>query len=154
MRNYKRCPRCGEKNAKNALRCCYCNLIFERLNWATNSAGKKMLKQGKKNKVVYVTEFPSDLQRHKVLLLCLFLGLWGGHCFYVGRLYKGIYMLISGTIYLIGGVLSIMSVLPQTLGTVISIFVGILGFIWLFDIFDICVKRFKVPVYIDFTEEK
>ena len=139
---------------QNAVKCSDCGLVFERLSWATNSAGKKMIKQGKKDKVVYVTTFPSDLKRYKVLLMCIFLGLFGGHCFYVGRQIRGVFMLIGGMFFIVGGTLAVLSVMPQAISSIVSIIVGSLGFVWIFDVVNICIKKFKVPVYIDFSEEK
>ena len=154
MFDKKKCPRCGEKAPKNAVKCSYCGLVFERLKWATNSAGKKMLHLGKKNKVVYTTEMPSDLKRYKVLLMCIFLGLFGGHCFYVGRIKKGIVMLCFGAVFLVGAILSINNLIPVSIGTIIYLIVGALGIMWIFDIVNICVKKFKVPVSIELVEEK
>ncbi len=149
MLNYKKCPRCGEKSLKNAVKCSYCGLIFERLKWATNRAGKKMLRAGKKNRVVYTSILPNDLKRYKILLMCIFLGLWGGHLFYVGRLKKGIVMLVFGIIFIVAGILSMNGLIPVSISTFIYIIVGANGIMWLFDIFNICIKKFKVPVSIE-----
>ena len=154
MFNYKKCPRCGEKNLRNAVKCSYCGLIFERLKWATNSAGKKMLIKGKKNNVVYTTVMPNDLKRYKVLLMCIFLGLWGAHCFYVGRYKKAITMLCLGIVFIISGILSINGLIPVSIGTLIYLIVGALGIMWIFDIVNICIGRFKVPVSIEVVEGK
>ncbi len=154
MFNTKKCPRCGEKNAKIATRCTYCGLIFERLKWATNSAAKKMLSLKKKDKVVYVTDMPSDLKRYKLLLFCIFLGLFGAHCFYVGRYKKGITMLVFGLVFIVGAILAINGVMPVSISTFVYIIIGAHGLMWLFDIFNICVKKFKVPVSILLTEER
>ncbi len=113
-----------------------------------------MIKAGKKDKVVYVREFPSDLKRWKVLLIAIFGGLFGAHQFYVGRYIKAMFMLFGGCIFLIGATLSSLSIMPESIYTLVGIIVGILGFAWLFDILDICIGRFKVPVYIDVSEVK
>ena len=154
MFDTKKCPRCSEKMPKNALKCSYCGLIFERLKWATNKAGKKMLKKKEKDKVVMVTDFPSDISRYKLLLIAIFLGIFGGHCYYVGRIKRGIYMTISGIVFVVGLVLSINSMIPESINSLVQILVGILGFMWIFDVFNICIKKFKVPVSIDYWEEK
>ena len=154
MKNTIKCPRCKEKNLKGAEKCLYCNLIFSRLQLATNKAGKKMIAMGQKDKVIYVKEFPSDLKRWKVLLIAIFGGLFGAHHFYVGRYIKGLLMLIGGCVFLIGATLSSLSIMPEAIYTLVGLIVGILGFVWLFDILDICIRRFKVPVYIDVLEVK
>ena len=113
-----------------------------------------MLRMGKKNKVVYTTEMPSDLKRYKVLLMCIFWGLFGGHCFYVGRLKKAIVMLCFGVVFVVGAILSINNIMPTSIGTFIYLIVGALGIMWIFDIVNICIKKFKVPVSIELLEEK
>ena len=145
----KKCPRCGEKNLEQALKCSDCGLVFSRMELATNKAAKKMIKQGQKDKVVYVKSTPKDLKRWKLILLTIFTGLWGGHLFYVGRYNKAIFMLIFGLIYIVGGILSISNLLSKGIEMVVYFCVGILGFCWLFDVLDVCIFRLKIPVYID-----
>ena len=145
----KKCPRCKEKNMEQALRCTGCGLVFERLKIATNSAAKEMIKKGKGDKVVYVTSTPSDIKRPKLILYSIFGGLFGAHLFYVGRYKKAITMLILGIIFLIGGLLSANSIMPKALGTAFAIATGLDVFMWLLDVFDACIFKFKIPVYLN-----
>lgn len=149
----KRCPRCDAKNPINAYKCPSCGLIFDRLNIATNEAGKKMLREGKKDKVVWTKDFPSDLKRYKAILLCIFLGLFGAHCYYVGKFTKAIFMSIFGTLTMVIAVLIVQGLIPEQIFMTSQVIGGIPIFVWLFDISAICFKRFKVPVSID-TEVK
>lgn len=44
----------------------------------------------------------SDKKRKTALLLCLFLGLFGAHQFYVGKVGKGILYIFTGGLFCIG----------------------------------------------------
>ena len=151
---YKRCPRCEEKNPINAYKCPSCGLIFDRLKLATNAAGKKMLKQGKKDKVIWTKDFPSDIKRSKAIILCVFLGLFGAHCYYVGKYTKAILMSIFGTLTIVIASLVVWSYIPDQIYMTSQVVGAIPIFVWLFDISAICFKRFKVPISIDILEDK
>ncbi len=148
------CPRCNEKMSQNSSRCISCGLVFDRLNYATNSAGKKMIKNGNSDKVVYVKKLPSDVKKWKLILMGIFTGLFGGHCFYIGRYIRGIVMLIGGIISIISGGLASFSMLPESIFTLCSIISGTMFIVWLLDVVNICFSKFKVPVYIEKTEGK
>ena len=149
----KKCPRCGEKNLEQSLKCVDCGLVFERLSWATNKAAKKIAKKGKKEKVVYVTKVPSDLKKWKLILYVIFTGFMGGHYFYVGRYSKAAIFLLLGTIFIVGFTLSSMSLLQGGLVYFFGLITGGLGIAWLMDILNVCIGKFKIPVYIDINEE-
>ena len=151
---FKKCPRCNEKCAVTEKRCGYCGLVFERLQWATNKAGKKMLRQGKKDKVVYVKKYPSDVQKSQVVILCAFLGLVGGHYYYVGRLKKALFMTFFGLIAITFGILNSFSMIPDEIFLTSQVITAIPVFIWIFDLVNVSINRFKIPVSIDLTEEK
>ncbi|MBO5884421.1 MAG: hypothetical protein J6Q51_01350 [Clostridia bacterium] len=145
----KKCPRCGQKNLEQSSRCSDCGLVFERLLVATNKAAKEISKQGKKDKVVYVTKVPSDLKKWKLILLVIFTGMFGGQYFYTGRYAKAATFLLFGTIFLIGFILSSMSLLYNGLLYVFGLTTGCLGIAWLMDIINVIINKFKIPVYID-----
>ena len=71
----KKCPRCGEKCLFASPKCPECGLVFSRLNFVTNKAGKKCVLKRQKDKLLYMTSWPSDVSRLKAILLCGFLGL-------------------------------------------------------------------------------
>lgn len=59
---------------------------------------------------VYVTQ-TSDKNRTVALLLCLFLGILGGHEFYVGKIGMGFLYLITLGLFGIGWLISLLSIL-------------------------------------------
>lgn len=149
----KKCPRCGEKNLEQAIKCADCGLVFERLSWATNKAAKNIMKEGKKNKVIYVTKTPSDIKKWKLILLVIFTGLYGGHYFYVGRYAKATVFLTLGALFLVGFILSSLSLLKGGLLYFFGPITGCLGIAWFVDILNVCISKFKIPVYIDTNKE-
>lgn len=64
----------------------------------------------------HFTTNTSHKSRKIALLLCVFLGVFGTHNFYVGRYGRGIFFLLTGGGFIVG---------------------------WLFDIMNICLGRFK-----------
>ncbi|MBQ3494338.1 MAG: hypothetical protein IJA69_02875 [Clostridia bacterium] len=151
MRKFKTtkiCPRCGEKCDLAEPKCTDCGLVFSRLEFGSNKLAKKNIIAKQKDQVVYVKQFPKDLKRWKVGLLCGFLGLWGIHNLYVGKFFKGIFMLIAGI--LVTGAVTITALMfNQTYTTIASIFGGFLGIFWILDFFNILFCQFKVPISID-----
>ena len=147
----KTCPRCYEKCDLTDAKCPDCGLIFSRLELGSNKLAKKKILQGKKNEVVYNKGYPKDVRKFKVVLLCVFLGIFGAHCFYVGRIGRSIFMAIAGiltlacvtlTSFAFSEVLVSFSVIPS----------GIMGFMWIFDLVDVCINKFKIPISVDMGE--
>ena len=144
----QKCPRCGTKHLEHDVRCTGCGLIFERLKLATNKDAKIAIKEGNGKDVVYIKDTPSDLKRSSLILYTIFLGFFGAHCFYVGRYKKAFLMLAFGLVSIIACYLSIKSITPTSIKTLLMLITGIQTFMWLFDVVDVCIFRFKIPVYI------
>ncbi len=144
----EKCPRCGTKHLEHDIRCSECGLVFERLKDATNSAAKEKIKAGEGKDVVYIRKTPSDIKRYKLILLAIFTGFFGGHCFYVGRYKRAFTMLILGIFAFIAFYFNITNTTPVQIKTLLTIITAVVTFMWLFDVFDVCVHRFKIPVYI------
>lgn len=144
----KKCPRCSNVCLNSQKKCDECGLVFERLSKATNSEAKKQF-FCKDKSIVMVKDFPSDVVRWKMILLCLFLGLFGAHNLYVGRYYRGIFMLVVGLMSLI--IASLNSV-PDFYDKFISyffVFPAFLGIFWIVDLIKICFGQYKVPVALE-----
>lgn len=57
----------------------------------------------------YVTT-TSDKKKGTALILCIFLGLFGAHYFYVGRIGRGFVALITMNFFMIGWILDIIKI--------------------------------------------
>lgn len=154
----KRCPRCNNKCDFMAERCSQCGLIFSRLDKATNRAGKKALKNGEPNKVVYTNKLPSDVNKWKLFLWALFLGWTGVHYAKIGKKRTCIFMVCS--VVLLYAMTFLFSFKVLDLGLFSHKYWGIVLtlllmppclslMLWVVSVFEILFGRFKVPVSID-----
>ena len=153
---FKTCLRCGLKNLENATECDDCGLIFARLEMATNQDAKRKKLRGDRDFIIKVKKLPSDVSFLKLLLYSIFLGVFGGHCYYVGRYLRGIMLTTNFVVMLILLIFNnfFLTVWNGTFYDIIMPFCGIILLCWIWDIFAILMKRFKVPVAIDLDEEE
>lgn len=148
---YKICPRCGLKMPESTPECADCGLKFERLALATNKDAKRKKLRGDRSFIINVKALPSDVSYWKLLLMTIFLGAVGGHCYYVGRYLKGaIYS--ANFLALVFFVIFNNFFLTLWGGVFFDIVMPICGFIlifWIMDIVAVGLKKFKIPVAID-----
>ena len=155
-RKTKKCPRCGNECLISQAKCDDCGLLFARLDEATNKAGKVRLARHQKEQVIYVKKCPQDVKKWKLILMTIFLGLFGGHYFYVGRWKIGLGWLCYFFAVLFMGVIFNSYFLTVWSGQFFSIFgpiTGVYTIIWLNDIRRVCFNSFKIPVSILSDEE-
>ena len=101
--------------------------------------------------IIMTSKLPSDVSRTKLILYTIFFGVFGGHCFYVGRYWRGATFLTTFI------AMFLMVVFNSSLaaignGALLGVLSTILGFImlmWPWDIFMVVLKKFKVPIAID-----
>lgn len=132
-----------------ATKCDECGLIFSRLDYATNKAAKEKLKHGDRDYILQVTTLPKDVSYLKLLLYTLFLGLVGGHYYYVGKYVKGVLMTLMFTYAIFCVIFNTYIVDYMTL-LYIPMGVGVLA--WMISCMYVICKKFKVPVSIEMTE--
>ncbi|MFA6859916.1 MAG: hypothetical protein WCR30_00840 [Clostridia bacterium] len=148
LRSTKKCPRCGEKALLASQKCNECGLVFARLNKASNAEGKRKLKNKEKEKVLFVSSLPNDVSKLKLLLFCIFGGYLGLHSFYVGRYLRASYSFLCFLILLVIVVFQIDLIWSgyDTFMSFFSIFGGIAGIMWFYDIILVSINKFKVPI--------
>ncbi|TJX60760.1 TM2 domain-containing protein [Soehngenia saccharolytica] len=112
----QKCPKCGApiQNSK----CGYCGyeIVIAKENLDRNG-----IKEGEHYTInnVQVNNYDLNLSRvnystksKKVaLILCLFLGVLGGHNFYVGKIGKGLLYLLTGGLFGIGVIIDLISII-------------------------------------------
>lgn len=147
------CPRCGLKVYEDAPKCPDCGLIFSRLDIATNKDAKKLMKKGERDFILKSTRLPSDVSFIKLLLLSIFLGPLGAHCFYVGRYVRGSIILVDMIAIFLLVVFNtpLMAIDDGALLGTFSTICGIVMLMWPWDVVMIILKKFKVPIAIDIT---
>lgn len=150
------CPRCGMQCLKGTDTCPDCGLVFSRLDIATNKDAKNKLKRRDKDFIIYTSKLPSDVKYIKLLLITIFLGLVGGHCFYVGRYVRGGLLLLNSLVVLLCVILN-----DQLIGidngqfiAAIATICGFIMFVWVYDLIMVIIKKFKVPIAIDLEGKK
>ncbi|MBP3619813.1 MAG: hypothetical protein J6J24_04035 [Clostridia bacterium] len=153
-KGYKICPRCGEKCLIGQERCNECNLIFSRLQYASNKAAKKKLRKFDNDFIVYTSTFPSDLKYWKLLLLTIFTGLFGGHYYYCGKYIKGGLMTASFIYTLFCTIFNQVIVEQIPGGESMYVLVGIATFSWIVSLCFLLCKKFKVPVIVDMPKSE
>ncbi|MGD9901697.1 MAG: NINE protein [Spirochaetales bacterium] len=145
------CPVCYNKIKTENGVCAYCGFKKSDLSTAKASEVKKARKEGRYDDIIYSSEFPSDLDYKKTVLLTVFLGWLGLHNFYVNKPYKGIFVLVSIILTVIFSNGLIFGLFPENFVN-FSIYFFMAGAIsaimWLFDIAALLFKNFKVPVVI------
>mgnify|MGYP003306566201 FL=1 len=156
------CPVCGAKMVDNKI-CKYCGVTREQVLTASNEKAKQARKSGNKENICYTTEAPSDINKVKLSLLVVFLGLFGAANFYVGKYTKAWFNLISTSLSFIFSLLLFIfeKVKLPNLEYVFAIlldfvcwFMAVSLIMWAMDIFGIIFKKFKIPVILGEDEVK
>ncbi|HAJ77903.1 MAG TPA: hypothetical protein DCO89_02405 [Clostridiales bacterium] len=153
------CPKCYGRIKKDQNRCYHCGFNINQMQGASNKQAKKALKGIYKDDVLYTTEIPEDVSKKKLLLLTIFLGLFGANHFYVGKFWQGLYMCISSSLALVlAVVITALNLSSQTvidkIFQFILIFQGVNLVLWLMSIVNVAFGRYKIPVYKDEFSKK
>ena len=148
---FRICPRCGLKSLVLQDECPDCGLVFARLDIATNKDAKKLIHRRETDYVIKTSKLPKDVSYLKLLLLTIFTGVAGGHCFRVGRYWRGALLLINFLAIVMYVVFNaqLMAVDGGALLASLTTFSGIIEMVWMYDIIMVAMKKFKVPVAID-----
>lgn len=152
-----RCPICGAKMVNKQL-CQYCNITDEQIYNASNKKAKKVRKEGNSDLIHFTTIVPKDVERLKLILFTIFLGVFGVNHLYINRLYRGIYSIVSMSLFVLFVILTFVGV--QFLGffNIVYQIVGYAGAInvilWVSDIINVLIKKMKIPVVLAEKGEK
>ncbi len=105
--NFKICKYCNEEIPRDAIFCTNCGSKLVSRNYPSNN------KQNARSKQRVRLEGVRYCNKWVSLLLCLFLGMFGAHKFYEGKIISGIaYMLTSG-LFGIGWIIDILKILEK-----------------------------------------
>ncbi len=151
----KKCPRCHIAVPEQADTCPDCSLSFDRLKIATNKDAKRKLLRNDREFIIRTSVLPSDIKRYKLLLVTIFLGFFGGHCFYVGRYLKGSIYLLNFLLAFFCVVFNnkVLAVWDGMLMEILGCIIGFFVLFWMLDIWLVIFKKFKVPIAIDLKED-
>ena len=145
------CPRCGLKSFEGVESCPDCGLVFSRLDIATNKDAKRKILRGDRDYIIKTNRLPSDVNFLKLLLLCIFLGPVGAHCYYTGLYLRGGVLtctFVAIVMFVIFNV-PLMQINNGAFLGAMSTICGLIELLWIWDIAMILLKKYKVPVAID-----
>lgn len=152
---FRTCPRCGLKSLKLQDTCPDCGLVFARLELATNKDARKKILRRDTDYIIKTSKLPSDVSYIKLLLWTIFTGIFGGHCFRVGRYWRGGILLtnfLSIVMYTIFND-KLVAINGGSLIAALMTIAGLIMMIWVYDIVMVAMKKFKVPIAIDLESE-
>ena len=145
------CPKCYGKVDKISKQCKYCGFKLKELVNASNKEAKKAIKNGDKEDVLFTSILPNDVNKKKLKLYSIFLGLLGWHDLYVGKygsfIFKFITFFAQIIIFCLKMLLGNQIVVLQYISTISSFLMGINIFLWFYDVIRIFTGKYKVPVY-------
>lgn len=110
----KFCKECGQKIAKKAVICPYCGCQIEEIGNPNNSATPNIVINNTNQNSNQMNAAALGLHpKNKwiTLLLCLFLGVVGGHKFYEGKIGMGILYIFTFGIFGIGVIVDFIAIL-------------------------------------------
>ncbi len=123
-------------------------MVFSRLQYASNKAAKKKLLHFDKDYVIYTNQLPKDIKYWKLVIYSIFLGLFGGQYYYVGKYFKGLLMSL-GSIYLFLCTIFNAQIYEYMENNYLFVPIGIYALAWIISVGFVLTKKFKVPIYID-----
>jgi len=156
MKDFKRCPRCNFKTPASIKRCGNCGLDYNKFNSATNTEAKSAFRMNEKERILYSKQVPSDVNKTKILLMCIFGGWFGLHYFKIGRIWRGIIQAL-GVVF--GFVYTFFAVERGVTTGYLGLMFLLLGFVWAYtfvswiiDIVSIVFNKFKYPVSLPYVD--
>ena len=157
MKEFKRCPRCNFKTLNSMARCGNCGLNFEKFNTATNAEAKSAFRMGEKERVLHTRKVPSDINKWKFWLICLFGGWFGLHYFNTGKKWRGAFQILGLTCAFVYSFFIIKFNLRTGYAGNFVLMCGIIWvasfIIWLSDIVSIPLNKFKYPVSLPYSNK-
>ena len=102
----KFCKHCGKQISKEAVLCVHCGRQVEDLNGATPAQPPNIDTAG-----VSIGVLKKEKNKWVAVLLCLFLGVFGGHKFYEGKIGMGILYILTLGLFGIGAIIDLIVLL-------------------------------------------
>lgn len=157
MENIKklRCPICNAKVTGG--RCPFCKITEDQIIYASNTKAKKEVN---KKKVYNSTFRPIDVKKSDMLTLTLLYGLFGVGSFFVGKKNRGLYQVISFSVFFVFFVLQLLFMMYHIKNAVFDLFTdlvllnfGICIIMWTLDVCRVLFNRYAYPVVLPDVEK-
>ena len=152
-----RCPKCYGKLDKETQICTKCFFNVKAIKeHSSNHKAKENFRNGDGDLNFYSKILPHDLSKKKLALLSGFLGVFGAHYFYIGRMFKAMFNLVVSIFFLMfcfaENYVQFSNFLINVQYVLAFLFL-IVSFTSLTDFINILFNNFKVPVYIEETKK-
>lgn len=149
------CPKCYGAIDKRTKRCKECGFNMNSIKGATHKEVKQARKDGFGEDVIYTSDLPSDIKKKKLLLLCIFLGLFGAHSYYAGKKFKAIYSTVITTLmlgfavitFLYNSVANALGIVGNWIWSSCTLLMGFNLVMFVSDLIKIISNKYKVSVY-------
>ncbi|MFQ6773320.1 MAG: TM2 domain-containing protein [Clostridia bacterium] len=151
----KKCPRCNMLLNIGAPSCPDCGLNFAKFANATNAEAKRAMRKGEKERVLNTSQRPSDVSKTKLLLSCIFGGLFGVHEFMLGRWLRGLFYCITTMLAFVLAWLQMYdftSVAFEYITEIVYLVWVVILVIWIDSIFKIIFNKYKIPVSLPYED--
>ena len=115
-----KCKNCGAEVGSEYRLCPYCRSEMEYQNTPKaqpiiiNNYVNASAQNNYHSAPVYAVQQRSNKNRIVALILCVFLGVLGGHCFYAGKIGTGILYLFTGGLFCIGWIYDVIKIASGT----------------------------------------
>lgn len=144
------CPKCYGSMKKKEGVCIHCGFKLSEFNGATNEKAREAFRNGKREDVLYTNNLPIDVSKKSLLLLSIFLGVFGAHNYYCAKFGKAIYMTITTVFMLLFALFKQFNIggwFVTYFFSFVALLQGVTLLMWVVDIVYIIFNKFKVPVY-------
>lgn len=154
-----KCPICGSKLVGKQL-CRYCNITDDQIKNASNKLVREYRKTGNTDMIHYTNVIPNDLERWKIIVYTILLGILGINHYYVNRPVRATFSLISTfgsvTIFIVGmfwDFSGAVKIIYNILFEVLFYMMAINVILWVSNIISVIFGSFKVPVVLGNKEK-
>ena len=153
-----RCPICNAKMPKKMI-CPYCKVRGDQVVYGSNIEAKKLVRNKIDQDVVFSKTRPYDVNKTKMLLLTIFLGIFGVHNYYIGRIRRGILYNIGVALLIVASFFIEYNMrvwnnnLIDQICKICSVWGVVVVACWILDIFAVWLGYFKYPVKLATIEE-
>ena len=146
-----RCPYCRARIKKYTTTCIRCGVHKRQIFDSSNLEAKKVMKEKSGAKIFKTRRRPEDVSFTRMSMLVFFLGLFGQHCFHVGRKIRGWFFVASTiigftTVFVPPAWMDYFSNIDEILLFPTAYFIIASLVLWGYDIVAIVFGFFKYPI--------
>ena len=153
-----RCPICDAKLISGQL-CKYCGVTREEIINGSNKKVKEYKQTDREDLIYFTNIIPKDVSKVKLTVYTILLGWLGINHFYVLRNKRALFSTINSALVLLFQILSLFVnfsrfFITELIYEIVFMSMAVNVLLWVWDIFAIMFKGFKVPIVLGKKENK